>query len=258
MVELVIKIGSVSADPKSYQDGDILAAFNSRRIRCVHAMHICHPVNAGGGGRAHRDSSHVARDFYELTHQYRFERISRTEAKRINLTTLEEVVFDDRLKIVNGENFATDVPLFIERRLKHSQHAIFGTPGAEIWYGGKKDFSNAKLDLVWNAIEAKTAFREIDFSLWPAGTTDCQVHLFVTCDNFSDDEAENLTASEYNLKDPDNPVLVRKRSRYIDWRSIFTKVSDQRKIEDKTVSFDLRATMMPIARADKVQMRTTI
>ena len=69
MAELALKVNAGA----NYADGDIIAAFNDRRIRCTHAQHICSVMNAGGGIGVHRDSNHVAKDFFELTHQYRFE-----------------------------------------------------------------------------------------------------------------------------------------------------------------------------------------
>lgn len=167
MAELVLKIGSVSPDSKHYQDGDILAAFNSRFIRCVHAQHICHVKNAGGGIGALRDNVHVARDWFEHTHQYRFERVSRTEIKRITLADMSEVLIDGTPKRIDGKMQHTDVALYVAGRLAHERHKIFGSPGREVWYGGRTDVSNAKLTLVWNTIETKTVNREIDFRRWP-------------------------------------------------------------------------------------------
>ena len=90
MAELAIKVGSGA----NYKDGDILCAFNSRRIRCTHAQHICHVKQAGGGIGGLRDNAHVARDWFEHTHQYRFERVSRTEIKRILLSDMSEVLIN--------------------------------------------------------------------------------------------------------------------------------------------------------------------
>jgi len=99
MAELALKIGAGA----NYRDGDILAAFNSRFIRCVHAQHICHVKNAGGGIGVLRDNSHVARDWFEHTHQYRFERVSRTKINRITLADMSQVIISTRPKLIDGK-----------------------------------------------------------------------------------------------------------------------------------------------------------
>lgn len=165
MAELALKVGAGA----NYSDGDIIAAFNSRAIRCVHANHICHRKLAGGGIGALRDNAHVARDWFEHTYQYRNERISKTEFRRTDLITLDEFIAGPVPKIdpTKGFETSTDVPLYVRLRLVHERHKIFGTPGREVWYTGTRNVSNANLDLVWNAIETKTAFREVDFPRWP-------------------------------------------------------------------------------------------
>jgi hypothetical protein len=250
MAELALKIGAGA----NYIDGDILCAFNSRRIRCVHAQHICHVKNAGGGIGALRDNAHVARDWFEHMRQYRFERVSRTEIKRILLSSMKEVLIDGTPKLIDGKMQHMDVSLYIVRRLAHKRHKIFGSPGAEVWYGGRTDVSDAKLTLVWNAIETKTAFREVDFPLWPVGSQDLISHLFVTVDDFNEAEADDLVSPELDLTDPKDPIVVKKRRRYIDWKASIDS-AEHTKIEDKTVSVDLRGTMTPLVRGDVVKTK---
>ncbi len=253
MAELALKIGAGA----NYTDGDILTAFNSRRIRCVHAEHICHVKNAGGGIGGLRDNVHVARDWFEHTHQYRFERVSRTEIKRILLADLTEVLIDGTPKLIDGKMQHMEVSLYIARRLAHERHKMFGTTGAEVWYGGRTDVSNAKLDLVWNAIETKTDFREVDFPLWPAGNNDLISHFFVTVDDFDETVATDLVSHELDLTDPDNPITVKKRQHRIEWKTIID-AKEHTAIEDKTVSVDLRDTMTPLVRDDTVKTKAVV
>ena len=248
IAELAIKVGAGS----SYQDGDIIAAFNSRRIRCIHAQHICHVKNAGGGIGILRDNTHVARDFFEHTHQYRFERVSKTEIKRITLADLSEVVIDGTPKRVDGKRQHMDVEAFVRRRLAHDRHRMFGADGAEIWYGGRTDMSNAAMTLVWNAIESKTANREVDFPLAPAGRQDLISHLFVTVDDFDETVATDLVSSELDLTDPDNPITIKKRRRHIVWRDSIPS-NDHADVENKERKYDKRATMIPLVRTDVVK-----
>lgn len=301
---VALKVGSVSADPLHYQDGDILGVFNRRQIRRRHAEHICHrKLAAKGPGGLISASSHC-RDMYDATHQYRLGRVSEFRMVRTDLNTLETVevkgpefnvqvqghpqvlvTFEEiaadpdfgdlpnsrvallveaekhgagEVAKVNGQwelridgaltpyiidvavPTFTDVPLFIERRLLHPRHRIFGTPAAEFWHGGRIDTSHAKLDIVWNAIETKTPHREIDFPDWPAGVQDLKSHLLLRMNDMADADAEAMIAPDLDLTDPDNPITVRKRARMIPWRSHRELVPHIANIDNPAVSVDLR------------------
>jgi len=80
MAEALCKIG----DNGTYEDKDILCAFNNRRIWCVHAEHICHP-------KLVRDSEnpflHLAQDTLPemmliKTMEFKFERISSATVRK--------------------------------------------------------------------------------------------------------------------------------------------------------------------------------
>ena len=73
--------------------------------------------------------------------------------------------------------------MFVQRRLKNPRHQIFGSTGAEYWYSGRKDYSNAKMTILWNRIETDTLFREVDFPLWPAGDRDLRDHLRIALEH---------------------------------------------------------------------------
>ena len=250
MAELVLKIGSISANPRHYQDGDILCAFNSRYIRCVHAQHLCHVRLAGGGKGVHRNDAHIARDWYEKTHQYRFERVSSTEIRRITLADLTEELINGTPRMIDGRMQHIHVEQYVARRLAHESHRIFGSAGAEIWWGGRSDKSDAAMGLVWNAIETKTDFREVDFTRWPAGTQDLKVHLAVLVDNFTDAEAAILVAPEFDKTDPNK--RARKRKRFVDWRDELP-ARDRSNILNKDTTVDLRDTMTPLVRTAVVK-----
>ncbi len=253
MAELALKVGKGA----NYKDGDILCAFNSRRIRCTHAQHICHVKQAGGGVGVLRDNAHVARDWFEHTAQYRFERVSRMEIKRITIATLDEVIFSNKPIEVDGKMQHMDVPLYIAYRLTHNRHKIFGTPGAEVWYGGRTDVSNTKMSLVWNAIEMKTAFREVNFMLWPASHKDLISHLFVTTNDFDEDTANDLVKAQWDIMDPDAPFRIHKRRRYIDWHDV-AETKDYMNIEDRSLLVDLRGRMTPLVWNDVVKTKAVV
>lgn len=240
MAELAIKVGS-NLGTQAYKDGDILCAFNSRRIRCTHAQHICDYRKIGRNGGGLIVSSSVAKDFFDHTHQYKFQRISKTEIKRITLSDMSEEALSDKPN-VKGEQIAVEE--FIRRRKMRSDHYLFGNIGSEFWYGGRKDFSNAKMDLVWNAIETKTPLRESNHTLWPTGAQDLKVHLFLSVDDFDDSETENLVESEIDETDLDNPIIVKKRKRYVIWQDLFPlnvpPIITEAHVTDKVRTVDVR------------------
>ena len=250
MAELALKVGSVSANPKHYQDGDILCAFNSRYIRCVHAQHICHVKSAGGGRGVHRNDAHIARDWFEHTHQYRFERVSRTEIRRITLADLSEELINNIPRLIDGKMQYMHVEQYLARSFAHEGHKIFGSAGAEIWLGGRRDKSDAAMDLAWNALETKTDFREVVFTRWPAGTQDLKSHLMVLVDNFTDADAAILVAPEFDKTDPKK--RARKRKRFVDWRDELP-VQDHSNIDDRDTTVDLRDTMTPLVKTTVVK-----
>jgi hypothetical protein len=227
LAELVIKIGTVGPNP-AYQDGDIIAAFNQRRIRQVHAEHICDINNFGFKSDGLRPDS-ISRTIQDLTREYRFERISETQVNRIILATQSIETFS---------NPEIDVKSFVERRLNHPKHRIFGTPGSEVWYGGDTDFSNAKLNTVWQQIEAQTPNLESNFTLWPLGTQDKKSFLSIKVDDFTDEETVELTSKETDTSDPLSEI-VQKRKWRVDWKSLTLPASIP-DIQDRTKEVDVR------------------
>lgn len=248
MAELLIKVGAGA----NFEDGDILCAFNRRRIRCCHAQHICHVRVAprNGGGLIRTDA--VARDWFEATHEYRFERVSPNELDRVTIATGERERLSDK---PNAKGQAIDVRLFIVRRKRRPDNYLFGEDGAEIWYGGRIDVSHAKLDLVWQAIEAKSPHRENDedFQVWPAGIQELKSHLFVPVVDFSDVEAEALvepwTEPDPTAEDPDATRVVKKRNIGCNWRvaAVLDRLGvTEADVSDKSKSIDKRRGVAPL------------
>jgi hypothetical protein len=220
-----------------YEDGDILCVFNRRRIRCAHAEHVCDFRTAPRSTNGLIIVGSLSQAWFETTHQYRFERVSATEVRRVDLITATEEVFG---LTPNGQGEAIDVVQFIARRKQQPLHYLFGDEGAEIWYGGAVDTSNAKLDVVWNAIETNSPLREADYPDMPLAGQQLRSHLFVRMSDMSDADAEALIASEVDTSDPENPVVVRKRKRMIAWRSLPDMAAHVSNVENPSVAVDLR------------------
>lgn len=233
MAELVLKVGDYP-DAKGYQDGDIICAFNQRRIRCTHAQYICHIRDTAFNGDG-LNVDGIARKYQEFTYQYKFERVSEKEIKRIELSSMKEEVFSN-IPNVKGEHIY--VAEYIRRRLLHSIHRIFGTKDNEFWYGGNTDVSNTIMDNVWTMIEADTVNRESDFTLWPLTVIEKRGFLGLKINDFSEAEAMLFVESEYKTIGEEK-ILQKKRRRSIDWQSLILPASKS-DIQDKTKSVDIR------------------
>jgi len=240
MAELVLKVGAGA----TYQDGDIVVALNRRRIRCVHAQHICHPVLAGFTRDGLRPDG-LAKQFRERTAEYRFTRVSHTEVQRLNLRTS---VTDTLGRNPNARGEAIAVARFIARRVAHPRHCVFGTPGAEQWYGGRSFLTHPDLDVVWSDIETLSAFRESDHALWPVTRTERAHCLCVAVADFDDARADQLTASTLDV---DGHVIL-KRMHYVEYATD-TRITDRASlstIRDRSVELDIRQAMDLLTDAD--------
>lgn len=204
MAEIAIKVGDQGVSDLQYRDGDIIAAFSDRRIGLVHASHLCDCRVFGFNSAGLRDRNTLAEKMLLRTRKYVFQRVSKTEVKRINLLTLEEDVFSSTPN-ANGEHM--HVELFIARRKANARHSIFGAEGAEIWYGGKTTQDATTVDDIWSDIEQHSADRRVDHTLWPAGYQDIREHLIVRTDDFSPAEEIGFVAPQYQLDDNGDKVL---------------------------------------------------
>ncbi len=107
MGELLLKVGDRSARDEDWRDGDIICAFNRHSRRCCYAQHVCHVRRARRNGSGLIRPTEVARDWYEATHQYRFERVSQRQVRRTVILT-GEVDIISRRRNDKGEHM--DVP----------------------------------------------------------------------------------------------------------------------------------------------------
>ena len=236
MAELLLKIGTRGPDP-DWQDGDIIVAPNDRRISQVHLEHFCH-VKLAGFTRDGRRPDGLARIYREAVYQYRFERVSNTSVRRVNLWTGEEEIFSDIPREVDGKLQHIHVGEYLALLMNHLGHGIFGTPGAEVWYGGRQDFSAAKLDKIWPEVEDRAQVKRADFTLHPWGTHDLKHHLVLKADDFDEPTAALHVDEE---KEAITDRLLRRRKRKVDWKALDLGVSIQA-VEDEETAVDTRGT----------------
>ena len=195
----------------TYEDQDILGACNWRRARHMHAEGIsCQGPGGYVGG-----SQPLWEIWLAKVHQYRFERVSLTEMKRTNLWTLEQEILSN---VPNAKGEAIHLKEYIARRVGSGKMPLFGTEGAERWYGGRTDATHERLDEVWLEIEARTPKRETDYAGSPFG--DHRKYLVISVDDFDDETGGQLVEPLVDESDPENPVAAKKRKRHVAWRNL--------------------------------------
>ncbi|MBN2131266.1 MAG: hypothetical protein JW741_17330 [Sedimentisphaerales bacterium] len=245
MAEIALKVGAGG----TYEDGDVLCAFNRRRILLCHAEMICWPRIDGRkvGGQLGKTQP-LLEKLYQRTAQYKWERVSETEIKRTNLWTGSEIVYGSE-KVEDPDRpkhmIHCRVKLYFALRNRSGKLPLFGSAGKEIAYGGNSKRDAATVGLLWDDIEAGTPLRRVNHERWPAGVQDLKSHLILAVDEFGDAEAESLVAPLLDEKslEEEKPVL-KKRSHRVDWRAALSAAgglsASEADVLDKTRSVDVR------------------
>lgn len=254
MAELLLKIGAGS----NYEDGDCLCAFDNESIAVAHAARICNLRRSMRNSSGWILPTELSFDWFELTHQYRFRRLSPTEVRRVDLFTGDR----DKLGLTPNEaGEAIDVRKFIALRKQNPNNKIFGEDGQEVWFGGRLTYD--RLPVLWSRIESKTPLRRNDHQLWSFGRMDLMSHLAIRANVFSRQQVQDFTEPEYEVDDngefvwevdddagqeersgtgdePPTPdrqwrrKVVRKRRRQIAWRELLGDLNESAKdIEDR-------------------------
>lgn len=232
MAELILKTSTNGPDP-AYQDGDIIHAMNDLRIYDVHAQHICHKDEIGFNGDGLRPANSLTEMYLTKCRQYKFERISITEIKRITLATMDEEILSDKL---NADGEQMNVALYIRRRKEHGKHLIFGTAGSEVWYGGRTSQTTAISDDIWNEIESRTAYLKTNYNRWPFTGNEKRQHLILAVDDFDNVTRGSLEESEY---DRDGGIVKRRKNK-VDWHSIGLSAAEIDDVLDPDKEVDIR------------------
>lgn len=162
-MELLLKVGSNGPDPE-YQDGDIVCAFNERRVLCCHAEMICHVQKVELNSEGLNPEDCLTRWMLEQFSQFKFERVSATEVKRTNTLTGSSNIINSTPNS-NGECMLVDQ--FLVNKRKRNDHSIFGREGAEVWFGGKIDTAIENVNLLWDKIENESDNIRDDHQRWP-------------------------------------------------------------------------------------------
>lgn len=249
MAEVLLFVTDIVHPDDHYQDGDVVCSFNSTRIHATHAGHVGHVKNYGFTTEGLRPDSLASR-LRDISYTYKFVRVSPTEVKRIKLADGSEEIIG---ATPNAKGEYMDVPLFVETRLKRANHGIFGTSGAEYWYGGQVHRDDTTVELMWQQIEADTPMRKADHSRWPATPTEKRKFLVLPTQDFTDDTQHNMESIEIDFDDKqpeyDYPagigdrVARKRRAQLADWRGRVPSVAD---VLNTDIEVDLRETAIDV------------
>lgn len=257
MASIAVFVGDLNPrDDHYYQDGDIISAYNKRRIENKHVSEICHPWNFGFNSDGNRPDTTLAKWVCDRTYRSRFERVSQHEVRKIDLVTGKEVgIFGHLRKNPAERTIYVQQYITLGKKilvngewLPFAGHKIFGPEGSEFWYGGKISPDRAKLDVLWPEIELVTGKMRADHQLYPHSEKEKKHFLILPVDEMSDSELMSLKAPELGnpvsserLGKPDEYHVVKKRSKKIDRNSLDRMTQHTKnKITDRSIPMDFR------------------
>jgi len=201
MAEIAIKAKSVG----QWQQDDIVDAFCECCIAINALQRICfaqtHQRVLSAAVEGIIPVDHVSQDYLEMTSQLRFERLSKTRGKVTRLSDGNEIEFDDGVKFAQHDGREVHMAMgpVIARKIKAAQYPIFGSPGNEIWYGGRMSHDDAVVSSVWDAVETKTPERRTDtqHTQWQFGSQDKRSNLVLLSVPFDYPEQAKLQESQF-------------------------------------------------------------
>jgi len=229
----------ITGPHSTYEDGDVLMAYNSRRISHVHSEMICNPRIKGkriGGFVGNKQP--LAQIFCENTCEFKFEKISKTEVRKTRLSDMQELLITTNQDFVDFglKTVRMDINLYINRRSVAKKKLLFGTKGREIWYGGNTFADNTNLNIIWTAIETHTPLRKINHQNYPG--LNFKKYLIIDVVDFDDQTSGDLMSPLTDNTDPENIIVLKKRKTWSDWRKHF--LVNTRDILDRKKTVDIR------------------
>lgn len=220
---------------QSFEDGDIMSAVSWRRCRHMMANGVVFTRDSTRRyARLNQetgffDTGSVVEDYCLATHALAMVRLNATEGKLVRLSDMAEIPFTTGVPYVqfNGRTVVTHLGPSFERKVRSLQalngqgQPLFGTNVNNLtMYGGRKDHSHVNIDTVWDAIESKVGVNERDAYANFRPFSNMKTRLAIAVNNMTDQEASDLSGSLLDETDPDNPIIVKKRKNWVQWRDL--------------------------------------
>lgn len=191
-MEAVICTRSVSSDPLTYQDGDIVDTFSISRIRIAAAQSLFNPKLFGFNASGLRDDSALMQ-VVDAFSAFKFERAGNNSALMTDLTTgVQELAEFEHLDE------------YIKRRVSSQSHLVWGTQGSEVWYTKRRD--NIDHVALWDLIEQVSYHIREDYSHWPL--SEIEKAFFLPVSMIGKAYQPDGTTQDVELSDP--TVFARK------------------------------------------------
>jgi len=230
MAELLIAVRNQGVDPQA-RDGDVVSAMSQHRIDKIHCQHQCFPRNSTG---VKVRNGQLAELYWQTVCQYKFEQISRTEVRRTDLRTLDEMVYDKTPHPVDGRYINVALHLASLRR-GGDKAGLFG-PQNNRWYGGRETQTPATIDTIWGHIENNSTARRVDFFFAPWGLKDFRQLFCIQVDDFDEPTRHRYETHEAAV----DGTITRFRRNKVDWR-LLTRTNTTTDIRDVAIPVDERA-----------------
>jgi len=227
--ELLLKVGDGGA--ASFEDGDIIHAFNDKEILNVHAQVITHVKLTSTTKDNLRYPGTLLEKYLEETSEYKFIRTGSATVNRIDLATLDEQTFSDKTKEY------IHVQQAIDFYLEHPRHKVFGTLGAEYWYGGTKRITNDTMDAVWDGIEARGQHDRADYDKFPFSDKTLSKYYAMPVEDFTDAERREYVAP---VESQLTGKITEARKNEVDYNALNLTAKEKADIADPKVKVDHR------------------
>ena len=237
-MEILIKVGDSGAST-GFKDGDIVEAFSTDRILKTNAESICTSTERqldDVSGLNVSGTIHEARLI--ISSQYKFVRCG-DDVERTDLLTGDVTVHNT----TTAERI--DVVEYLKRRLRSRRHNIFGTTGAEYWFGGSVNYDAQTL---WDEIENRSDKLRVNYKHWPLTPAEQRFFFPISlCGHHGhEDDISHATAelrTHIVLEDSESmePVVLAKREwrvPYWDLASEFSVTVDD--VRNPGISIDAR------------------
>lgn len=216
MAELIIKIGN-EPNPAGFRDEDVVHAHNDTYLLWQATQRITDHRKLPG---FFKPVGSLPYECLNAVKQYRFERLSGNEVKRIRLSDMSDETFS---QTPNAKGEQIDVTAFVARRKAAGAFPMFGTEAAAIWFGGRTDASLVELSSLWSrTITPETGLLEADHrqKLPEYRPHFLKRFLVVVTDDFSDSRRATIEGVDLDISNPENPITVAMRKHKVVWSSL--------------------------------------
>lgn len=215
MPELTLHIGD-SPGPSGYRDGDIIHAMNDIQLLGRHSCIITDHRKIKGG--FFKPLTSLA--YYRLRafSRFMFERISTKEIRRTNLVNSNVDILSD---VPNENGHYIHLEEYIARRKRAGKRPMFGDEATCVWFEGTREITMSRMNTLWtNYIIPQTGLFPADYRRREYSASHLRRYLVIVTNDFSNARRAWLESPGMDETDPENPVFVRRRKRYVDWRNI--------------------------------------